>query len=211
MGIIDKSVFKTIEASCEVFFPENDEGVPDYRQTNLAQFTYDYLMLLPPKQIFLLKMFYILLGFFPQLLFSSFRKLHNLSPEKRSRLFKRIEKSKIYRLRLIIDGLKANLRMIYLNRPEALAFVGEYRLRKYENDSLEIETRPEAYANRDKKIKVGSKKPAAPESKRGATKAKKAKKSAGRKQLKTKTKTKTKAKTKTAKKKPVTAGKKRSR
>lgn len=114
----------SIAACAEGLFPTNDQGIPDWMSTQVTERTLSYLQVLPPFERHLLGLLYVGIDLVP-LLLGHFARLSSLPATRRAELVNAWRVGEITPLRQLGDALKAQLTMMYLSHPQAIAYVGE--------------------------------------------------------------------------------------
>ena len=117
----------TITAAAEVLFPENDLGLPDWRETALVSRTMGYVENLPRPSRSLLVFLFFVVEWAAPILAPGLRRFSRRSPERRLAAIRRWRASRFYLLRQIGDSIKAVLTMMYLSHPKAIAAIGTYK------------------------------------------------------------------------------------
>jgi hypothetical protein len=124
---IERRVDDGIRGACEGLFPENDFGAPDFRTTDLARRTREWMDELPPPQRRLLVLLFFTVELLTPILLLVPARFSRLSPERRAEAVRRWRRSRFFFLRLLGDALKASTTMIYMSHPLVVAHIGEYR------------------------------------------------------------------------------------
>jgi hypothetical protein len=114
-----------IAAAAEAMFPPNELGAPDWRQAEMVPRMLRYLDELPPRQRRLLLALFVLVELGAPLLVPGLRRFSGLAPERRLQAIARWRTSRLEPLRLVGDGLKMTLTMLYLAHPAVRRHIGE--------------------------------------------------------------------------------------
>lgn len=116
-----------LRAAAEGLFPTNDEGIPDWQETDLVGRTLDYLEALPPEQRRLVGALYVAIELAPVTV-GRVSRLSRLSPERRAETVRAWRTSSNPLLRMLGDALKAQLTMMYLSHPAVGRHTGEVKV-----------------------------------------------------------------------------------
>jgi hypothetical protein len=133
-----------IEASAEALFPANGLGAPDWRAARVTERLLDHLDELPPRPRRLLLLLFVFVELAAPLLVPALGRFSRLGPERRARAIRRWRASRLYWLRLVGDGLKMTLTMMYLSHPAVARHIGEYKTCEHPADPHPMEIRPGA-------------------------------------------------------------------
>lgn len=130
-----------IAAASEATFPENDFGAPDWKSTEMARRTLDYLAELPPAQRRLVSVLFTFVELGAVLLVWGFRRFSRIPPGRRTEVIRRWRRSRWFAFRVLGDALKATTTMIYMSHPSVITYIGEYRRCSRPEDALRIVVR----------------------------------------------------------------------
>ncbi len=111
-------------ACAEAFFPENDYGAPDWRQTDMVTRAEEWWRALPPSSRGVMLTAFASVELGTPVLRPGFRRFSRLPPEDRRALVTRWRASSIVPLRFLGDALKSATTMIYLSHPLAMKYIG---------------------------------------------------------------------------------------
>ena len=136
--MLEKTIKRSLLATAEVFFPENESGAPDYKKTDLVENCWQWMKKMPFEQRIMIYALYICTEFAFPLLIPALGRLSNLSIQKRERLMHRLMKSKIGPLKFLADTLKTIQNMIFLCHPSAIEYCGIYKKVAYPEDNFYI-------------------------------------------------------------------------
>ena len=138
--LFDRAFQRGVHAASEALFPENSDGIPDFRDTDLVARTESYVRRLPPSQRYLVALMFIAAELFTPILMLGWGPMSRRSPERRRADIQWMRKA-LFPLCLFGDALKAALSMIYLSHPLVVAHTGEFKVRENPGDEFVVEIR----------------------------------------------------------------------
>lgn len=150
-----RCVRRSVGATSEVYFPENDFGAPDWRSTEMVERTMQYLEELPPQARRLLYFLFLSIEWLAPFLLAGLGRFSNRSLAFRQRAIRRWNTSEFFLFRTISEGLKAQLTMTYLSHVDSQKHLGVWKACAREADPYGTPVRPEVledYTNRLKEI-----------------------------------------------------------
>jgi hypothetical protein len=114
-----------IAATADAMFPPNAVGAPDWLQAEMLPRMLRYLDELPPRQRRLLLGLFVLVELGAPLMVPGLRRFSRLTPQRRLQAIGRWRASRLEPLRLVGDGLKMTMTMLYLAHPAVRRHIGE--------------------------------------------------------------------------------------
>jgi hypothetical protein len=137
-------VARGIAGAAEAMFPANDLGAPDWREARVVDRMLEHLAELPARPRRMILFLFAIVELAAPLLVPGLGLFSRLSVERRLRAIRRWRASRLYPLRMLGDGLKMTLTMIYLSNPAVARHMGEYKTCANPADPYLIEIRPGA-------------------------------------------------------------------
>lgn len=122
-------------------FPGDDDGAPDWRQTQMVERTMSYIASLPTRMRRLVMLMYVAIELLAPVLFVGFGRFSRISAARRDRAMQRWRRSPLPHHRLLADALKAQLCMMYLSHPAVQAYIGAFKPCPHPNDPLNLPVR----------------------------------------------------------------------
>lgn len=116
-----------VQAAAEVLFPDNDLGVPSWRDTDLTRRTWELIEAFPPSQRVMVMGLFAALEVSPPLLRGKPRLFSQLSADERTRAIEAWRESDLFPLRLFGDVVKAFMSMVYMTHPDVLTTLGQFK------------------------------------------------------------------------------------
>jgi hypothetical protein len=138
-----------IRGSAEILFPANDLGAPDWRDAAVVARTWGQLAELPPPQARLVKAMYVGIELAAPLLAPGLRRSSRMSLGRRTRLVRRLRRSRIYPLRFLADSLKSFGTMMYMSAPCTLAYIGHFKVDDRPGDPFRVAVRSDYLGSLD--------------------------------------------------------------
>lgn len=130
-----------IHGAAEALFPVNDLGAPDFREACVVERMMEHLEELPPSPRRMLLFLFVLVELAAPLLVPSLARFSKTPLERRTRAIRRWRRSKLYPFRMVGDGLKMTLTMMYLAHPSVARHIGEYKTCSNPADTYPVEIR----------------------------------------------------------------------
>jgi hypothetical protein len=130
-----------IRGVAQGLFPTNGFGAPDWEATEIVPRTLSYLAEMPSLQRRMLMLMFGAVELGAPLLVPGFRRFSRLPPERRARAVRRWRSSPIFLFRLLGDGLKASMTMMYMSHPSVLAYTGQFTSCENPDDPCSVEVR----------------------------------------------------------------------
>ncbi len=124
LRLVSRIADRAIIGVSEALFPENDRGMPNFREARVVERTWQHLGRLPPEQRRLLLALYVFVELSTVVLARGFRTFSSLPLERRVDTVRHFRSSRVPFLRLVGDGLKATGTLIYLSHPAAMGALG---------------------------------------------------------------------------------------
>jgi hypothetical protein len=143
-GLIRRVAARGIGGAAEAMFPVNDIGAPDWRDTRMVERMLEHLDELPLRPRRLLLFLFVFVEVAAPLLVPGLRFYSRASVARRTAAIRRWRASGIYPIRLLGDGLKMTLTMIYFSHPAVARYTGEYKTCANPYDMHPVEIRPDA-------------------------------------------------------------------
>lgn len=140
----DQMLLSGLTAAAEVMFPVNDEGIPDWQQTEVVERTLEYIRLMPPPQQRLVGLLYVGLELMPPATLGGLRRFSRWPPERRIEAIRAWRASRNPALKTVGDALKAQLTMMYLSHPEVMAHAGQFKTTDNPDDPWTTRVDPSA-------------------------------------------------------------------
>jgi hypothetical protein len=137
---LERAYESGLSGTAEALFPRSDTA-PDFQDTDLIARSFAYVASLPPPQRKLLKLLFIAVELCAPVLAPGLRRFSRRTPERRRADVNGWLVSWVYPLRLLGDGLKTTLQMIYLSHPSAVAHIGEYKVSTVPGDAFQVAVR----------------------------------------------------------------------
>jgi hypothetical protein len=137
---IDRLTAAGIRGTSEAVFPSGFDA-PDWQDARMEERTLRYIHELPPANAALIRFMFISIEFVLFLLMPSFLPFSRNSIARRQKVLYRWKKSSLYPIRMVADGLKATLHMVYLSHPDVSAYIGEYKHKKHKQDDYPMPVR----------------------------------------------------------------------
>lgn len=144
---IDRSVRAGVQATSEVYFPENDFGAPDWRDTEMVERTMQYIISLPPNSRTLLRFLFVAVEWLAPFLLAGLGRFSKRSLPFRLRAVRRWNTWNFILFRFLADGLKAQLTMTYVSHPLVQEALGVWKSCEREADPYRFPTRPDYLAS----------------------------------------------------------------
>ncbi len=138
---VERWVEHGVQAAAEALFPDNDLGVPCWRDTDLTRRTLELIEAFPPSQRYMAAGFFAVLEASPPLLRGKPRRFSRLSVDERTRAIESWRASKLFPLRVFGDALKAVVSMVYMTDPGVMATLGQFKSCANPGDPFPMETR----------------------------------------------------------------------
>jgi hypothetical protein len=135
---------RCVAGAAEAMFPENSLGAPDWREARVVERMIEHLHELPPRPRRMLLFLFGFVELAAPLLVPGLHRFSRLSVARRTRAIRRWRASRLYPFRLVGDGLKMTLTMIYLAHPAVARHMGEYKTCSNPFDPHPVEIRPGA-------------------------------------------------------------------
>lgn len=135
-----------IGACAEVMFPENDQGAPDWRTTDIVARTVGYLYELPPHTRRLVMAMFVAIEFGATFLLAGIGLFSWQSLALRKRAMHRWRGHWFPGYALLADALKAQMCMMYLSHPSVQHYIGAWKTCERPNDPLGLPVRTGVYS-----------------------------------------------------------------
>src|SRR5699024_11087004 len=113
----ERTTRRSVQAVAEVYFPENDTGAPDWRQTQMVERTMSYLQSIPPRNRRLICWLYVAVEWLTPIWLAGVGRFSKRSLAFRKRVVHRWQTWDFIVFRLLSDALKAQLTMTYCSHP----------------------------------------------------------------------------------------------
>jgi hypothetical protein len=126
-GMLRAIAASGIGACAEAMFPPNTLGAPDWRAARVVERTFEHMADLPPAQGRQILALFILVELAAPLLGAGPRRFSRLAPQRRESAIRRWRASRLPLLRLVGEGIKMSLTMMYLSHPDVARYLGEDR------------------------------------------------------------------------------------
>lgn len=149
---IERSAHAGVQAVAEVYFPENDLGAPDWRDTKMVERTMSYLKTLPPINRRMIYMLYAAVEWLTPLFLAGIGRFSKRSLAFRTRAVRRWQNWDFVLFRLLSDGIKAQITMIYCSHAAVQKHLGAWKSCSREADPYPLPTRKgflESFAEND--------------------------------------------------------------
>lgn len=138
---VERTTRASVQAVAEVYFPENQEGAPDWRETDMVERTVEYLKIIPPENCRLVRLLFVLVEWLTPLWFAGVGRFSKRSLAFRKRAVHRWQTWDFIVFRLLSDALKAQLTMTYCSHPSVQKYMGIWKSCSREADPYPIPTR----------------------------------------------------------------------
>lgn len=151
-SFLERTTRASVQAVAEVYFPENDLGAPDWKQTQMVERTMAYLMTIPPRNRRLIRILYMAVEWLAPLWLAGIGRFSKRSLAFRKRAVHRWQTWDFIVFRLLSDALKAQLTMTYCSHPAVQKYVGVWKTCAREADPYPFPTRTgflEAFVEQD--------------------------------------------------------------
>lgn len=149
---VERSTRACVAAVAEVYFPENDAGAPDWRETEMVDRTMHYLTTIPPQNRRLLHVLFLAVQFLTPLWLAGIGRFSKRSLAFRQRAVRRWQTWDFIVFRLLSDALKAQLTMTYCSHPSVQKYLGIWKTCARDADPYDTPTRKgflEEFAEQD--------------------------------------------------------------
>lgn len=143
-SFLGRQALAGLTAAAEASFPATATGAPDWQEARVVERSLLWLGDLPGQQRLLITLLYLGVELGSVLLLPGFRRFSRHSLEARVRAMQGWRKSRFYPIRLLGDGLKAALTMIYMSDAGVLRHIGYFAVCEHPEDDLQVTVRPEA-------------------------------------------------------------------
>ncbi len=130
----EPTIRRSVQATAEVYFPQNDDGVPDWQETDMVERTMHYLEELPPETSFKIRLLYVVVEWLGPLGFAGLGRFSKKSLAFRQRVIHRWAHWNFFLYRMLFDALKAQLTMTYLSHPLLPQHMGIWKTCSRETD-----------------------------------------------------------------------------
>lgn len=114
-------------AVSEAMFPSNDFGAPDWKDAEMVPRTVTYLEVLPPRSRNLLMLLYVAVEFSAPLLLVWPGRFSKAPLSRRKNVLAKWRTHWFYPLKMLADGLKAQLCMTYLSHPTLQDYIRAWK------------------------------------------------------------------------------------
>lgn len=138
---VERATRASVEAVVEVYFPENDTGAPDWRDTEMVDRTMYYLTTIPPQNRRLLHILFLAVQFLTPLWLAGIGRFSKRSLAFRKRVVNRWQTWDFIVFRLLSDALKAQLTMTYCSHPAVQRHLGVWKTCARDADPYPFPTR----------------------------------------------------------------------
>lgn len=143
---------RSVQAVAEVYFPENEFGAPDWRDTDMVNRTMAYLQTIPPTNRRMIYLLYIAVEWLAPLWLAGIGRFSRRSLAFRKRAVHRWQTWDFIVFRLLNDGLKAQLTMLYCSHATVQRYLGVWKSCARSADPYQTPTRKgflEEFAQQD--------------------------------------------------------------
>jgi len=145
-SFIDRTVRASVQATAEVYFPENDFGAPDWRETDMVERTILYLQDIPPNTRPMLYLLFFAVEWLAPFLLAGLGRFSKRSLPFRQRAIRRWNTWNFIVFRFLAEGLKAQLTMTYMSHPLVQEHMGVWKACAREADPYQRPLRPDFLA-----------------------------------------------------------------
>lgn len=151
---LERSARNGLTAVAEVYFPENDEAAPGWRETRMVERTMSYLNTLPPANRRMIYLLYAAVEWLTPLWLAGIGRFSKRSLAFRTRAVRRWQTWDFLPFRLLSDGIKAQITMLYCSHPAVQKHLGVWKSCGREADPYPLPVRKgflEEFAEQDAK------------------------------------------------------------
>lgn len=129
-----RSARASIGAVSEVYFPENDFGAPDWRESEMVSRTLEYMDRLPKAPRLMLYALFVAIQWLTPFLLAGVGRFSKRSLPFRERAIRRWNTWNFILFRYLADGLKAQLMMTYMSHVSVQRYMGVWKACEREAD-----------------------------------------------------------------------------
>lgn len=143
---MERTARATVRATAEVYFPTNDFGAPDWRDTDMVERTMEYLKDIPPSARPMLYVLFFAVEWLAPFLLAGLGRFSKRSLPFRERVIRRWNTWNFILFRFLAEGLKAQLTMTYMSHPLVQEHMGVWKACERAVDPYQRPVRPDFLA-----------------------------------------------------------------